>query len=251
MDTRAEQGTPTKVQPNEVAWDRYSCPNRSTECNNHLSRKGMCGRIAQIDTPDELAELMGITDGLESLDHVQTAYNVPPSSKLASLVAGAERGIKWVPLEWGMRPSWMKSKRAMINARCETVNQRPMFKRSFASRRCVIPATAYYEWLLGPRGKQPYCIRTSSREPLLLAGLYAGGQCVILTRAARDDLAFIHDRMPVAMPREWISPYLQDLTAAFASFTAADALDLVYYPVTRRVGSPRFNTPECLEPIDD
>ena len=240
----------TEADNHRVAQNRYSCSNRSTRRNGLTVLVGMCGRIAQIEKPDELAELMGISDGLESLEHFRNGYNMPPSSIVASLVSSREHNIQWVPLKWGMLPSWMKRGREVINARCETVDQKPMFKHHFASRRCVIPVTAYYEWLPGQGGKQPYCIRTASGEPLLLAGIHAGGECVILTRAARSDLAFIHDRMPVTLPRQLMPLYIHDLEAAFASFAAADALDLRYYPVTRSMGSPRLNTVECLEPLN-
>ena len=207
----------------------------------------MCGRLAQTRTPDELAELLGVMVGLNAISVIHAAYNVPPTSILASLVATGKYRVQWVPLQWGMVSSRAKNRRPVINARSETVHKKPMFRYSFRSRRCVIPVTAYYEWLSGATGKQPYCIRMASGEPLLLAGLYSGNQCVILTRAARDDIAYIHDRMPVAIPRMLIEQYLHEQNAAYAAFEAAESLHLQVYPVTPRVGNPRYNTPSCLE----
>ena len=210
----------------------------------------MCGRIAQIDTPDELADLLGLQAGLAELHGVRQSYNVAPSSRILAIGADATGHPLWTTFTWGMLPEWMRSRRAVINARCETADQKPMFRRPFRVRRCVIPATAYYEWLSEPSGKQPFCIRMSSGAPLLLAGLYTGRQCVIMTRQARHDLAFIHHRMPVAMPPDMVEPFLQDTEAAYASFGAAETLDIQAYPVNRGVGRPSFNEPACLQPLE-
>lgn len=208
----------------------------------------MCGRIAQTHTPDELSELLGVTSGLDQLDGIAPSYNVPPSAQLPGLIA-ENNVLEWSTFTWGLLPVWKKDGRAMINARSETVAQKPMFRRAFKHRRCVFPVTAYYEWLPQPgRPKQPYCIRPQAEEQLLLAGIYENGRCAILTRAAREDFAFIHDRMPVALPRDLVDLYLTAEQPSFV-FEAAEDLALHAYPVTRLVGNPRFNDPSCLEPL--
>ena len=210
----------------------------------------MCGRIAQTETPEELAELLGVDLSLKEVQHLTPSFNVPPSRTLPSLIAANERQVQWSSLEWGMLPSWASFRRPVINARCETVHEKAMFKHALQSRRCVIPAAAYFEWKVGSQGKQPYCIRRANGEPLLLAGLYTSGQCVIITRTAREDIAHIHDRMPVAIERSYIEPWLLEPKAASATFSVADQIDFDFYPVTKRIGSPRFDDPQCLEPLE-
>ena len=206
----------------------------------------MCGRIAQTETPEELADLLGVSRGLEEVSHLGPSFNVPPSKILPGLTLDLDGGAKWAAFEWGMLPSWGNFRRPVINARCETAHEKPMFRHAFRSRRCVIPVSAYYEWLTGSGGKQPYCIRPADGSPMLLAALYTGGQCVILTRAARPDIAHIHDRMPVAVSR--LEVWLHELKAAVAAFAEADRMELEFFPVTRRMGNPRINGPQCLDP---
>ena len=210
----------------------------------------MCGRIAQTETPEELAELLGVELGLDQVSHLSPSFNVPPSRTLPALTAAKQGSVQWSALEWGMLPSWANFRRPVINVRCETAHLKPMFKHSFRSRRCVIPAAAYYEWLAGPGGKQPYCIRRGNNLPLLLAGLYTGGQCVIMTREARTDIAHIHDRMPVMITQSMVEVWLHEFDAALAAFNEANTLEIEFYPVSRRVGSPQFNGSQCLEPME-
>ena len=209
----------------------------------------MCGRIAQAHSPEELAELFGVQLGVDILADVTPSYNVAPSSEIIALCLSACGDEMWTTLQWGMLPHWSRFKRPVINARMETVGSKPMFRNSFSKRRCVIPATAYYEWLPSPAGKQPYCIRLESDTPLLLAGLYLDNQCVILTRPAQEDIAFIHHRMPVILGSEMIREYLSTLEFAFDIIELPSDTGLRTYPVNRKVGSPRYNSPDCLNPI--
>ena len=208
----------------------------------------MCGRIAQAHTPDELSELLGVSRGLDRLEDISPSYNIPPSARLPGLVTGDE-GTEWSSFQWGILPAWKRDGRAMFNARSETVGEKPMFRRSFQHRRCVVPVTAYYEWLPTRGGKQPFCIRLKVDELLYLAGIHDHGACAILTRAALPAFAYIHDRMPVAMPRGLVDAYLEDRGAAIPVFDAAQSLPLQAYRVSKSVGNPRFNKPECLEPL--
>lgn len=209
----------------------------------------MCGRIAQTNSPEELAELFGIQMGVDKLSDVTPSYNVAPSSEIIALSLSAYGDEMWTTLQWGMLPPWSRMKRPMINARMETVGHKPMFRDSFSKRRCVIPATAYYEWLSSPAGKQPYCIRLENDIPLLLAGLYRDGQCVILTRPVQEDIAFIHDRMPVVLDSEMIRAYLSTLESAFNLIELHSNIRLRTYPVNRKMGNPRYNSPACLIPV--
>ena len=209
----------------------------------------MCGRIAQTQSPEELAELFGVQLGVDILADVTPSYNVAPSSEIITLCLSAYGEEMWTSLQWGMLPHWSKFKRPVINARMETVGSKPMFRNSFSKRRCVIPATAYYEWLSSPEGKQPYCFRLENDVPLVLAGLYLDNQCVILTRPAQEDIAYIHNRMPVILDPEMIREYLSTLEFAFNVIESHSDTRLRTYPVNRRVGNPRYNSPDCLNPL--
>jgi putative SOS response-associated peptidase YedK len=209
----------------------------------------MCGRIAQTDSPEELAELLSVQMGVDDLADVTPSYNVAPSSEIIALRLSAYGDEMWTTLQWGMLPVWSRLKRPVINARMETVGRKPMFRESFSRRRCVIPATAYYEWLSSPAGNQPYCFRLENDISLLLAGLYLDGQCVILTRPAQEDTAFIHNRMPVVLDAKMIREYLSTLESAFNLIELDTDIKLQTYPVDRKVGNPRYNSPACLNPV--
>ncbi len=212
----------------------------------------MCGRIAQAHTPDELAELLGVSTGLDRLYDISPSYNVPPSSLLPALIPDATGNPAWSSFTWGFLPAWKRDGRALINARSETVAAKPMFKGAFSHRRCVLPVTAYYEWRKQPgQPKQPYCIRSDNDHPLLLAGIHENETCAVLTRPARADLAYIHDRMPVLLPHDLLAAYLDapDPSAAATVFHTAEQIPLLAYPVTRSMGNPTYNNPSCLEPL--
>ncbi len=182
---------------------------------------------------------MGVEQGAEVLKGLRPSYNVAPSAVLPAVQTTSGQ-CTWARLKWGIDPPWKG--RAVINARSETVDTKRFFR---GMHRCVIPATAYYEWK--QRG-QPWCIRPVAQHPLLLAGIHSGGACVILTRSARDDIAEIHDRMPVVMPPEMLPAWLEDIRAAPFVYDAARTLPLRSYRVAASVGNVRFNTPECLAP---
>ena len=209
----------------------------------------MCGRIAQAHRPEDLVELLDARIGIEEFMDIRPSFNIPPSSRIIALCLSEYGNEIWTTLEWGMMPLWSRIKRPVINARMETVGRKSMFRDSFSKRRCVIPATAYYEWFSSPVGKQPYCIRLENDLPLLLAGIYLDNQCVILTRPAQEDIAFIHNRMPVVLDFEMFGAYLNTLESAFDLIELRSNIRLRTYPVTRKMGNPRYNSPACLDPI--
>lgn len=210
----------------------------------------MCGRIVQSDTSEDLVALTGIKRGADCLFDAEPSYNVAPGSRITGLRINGPRGAEWDTFMWGILPAWSKGKHPVINARLETVTQKPMFRNAFQSRRSVIPVTAYYEWQSVSGSKQPYCIRTRNRFPLLLAGLYTENECVIITRTARSDISFIHDRMPVILNLEMAVIYLHRADMAYEIIAEENPLELDIYPVTKKIGNPTFNDPQCLTPFD-
>ena len=169
-------------------------------------------------------------------------------------------------LRWGLIPSWVGDPALgtkLINARAETVAEKPSFRKPFRERRCLVPADGYYEWKREGRRKQPYHIRLNSERPFAFAGLWdrwkgEDGEtiesCAILTTTPNERLASIHDRMPVILHpvayESWLDPGLQD-TARLVPFLASYPADaMIAVPVSRRVNDPRVDDAQCLDAVD-
>lgn len=211
----------------------------------------MCGRIAQTRIIQDLTQLFGLHHGQECMSDFATSYNVAPGTDITVLLINRGGNKSWDTLKWGIMPEWVKTKRSVINARAETVHQKPMFKNALHQRRILIPVTAYYEWRPVANSKQPYCIRKRNGAPLLLAGLYTDNECAIITRPARQDIEFIHNRMPVIIDEQEAELYLDREDLAYEMLMHNnDYLSLDVYPVTKKIGNPIFDEPLCLEPID-
>lgn len=199
---------------------------------------------------ERVGKFLEIQQGAESIVWAEPSYNIAPGSRIYALQLNENKDKAWITFRWGMLPTWAKMKRPVINARAETVTQKPMFRDAFRKRRSVIPVTAYYEWRAVSDGKQPYCIRSKNGFPLLLAGLYTENECVILTRSAQRDISFIHDRMPVVVNPDMMDTYLNQPDVACETIGQEDLLDLEVYPVTKKIGNPALDHPVCLKPLD-
>jgi len=150
----------------------------------------------------------------------------------------------------------------LINARAETVAEKPSFRKPFRERRCLVPADGYYEWKREGSRKQPYHIRLNSERPFAFAGLWdwwsdEEGQsiesCAILTTKPNERLASIHDRMPVILPpaayEPWLDSGLQDATRLLTLLTSYPADAMIAVPVSRLVNDPRVDDARCLEAL--
>ena len=179
----------------------------------------MCGRFTLFEPDKVLAKEFGVSD----FPPRSPRYNIAPSQPIAAVRAvPAGSGRELALLRWGLIPSWSKDPaigNRLINARAETAKEKPSFRNAFRRHRCLIPASGFYEWLRWERGKQPYFVRMRDGHPFAFAGLWDRWEspdkgvietCTILTTAANDVLAPIHDRMPVILPpREydrWLDP---------------------------------------------
>lgn len=241
----------------------------------------MCGRYATTRTSTELDDAFAarLADGAELPD---PDWNVAPT-KQAPLVVGRRRddAEESAPPErellaatWGLVPSWAKDRsigNRMINARSETVAEKPAFKRAFARRRGIVPADGYYEWYAGqgPKGpKQPFYITgartdTDEREVLGLAGLYefwrpSGDDpwlvtFTILTTSAEGDDGLLHDRAPLLVGPEvrdvWLSPVPRPAAELLDLLEPATPGRLEAWPVSTQVNNVRHNGPELVEPL--
>lgn len=244
----------------------------------------MCGRYAAAKDPAALAEEFGVAAPPEEI--LGPDYNVAPTKRVYVVVdrdldKSPERAL--VVARWGLIPSWAKDPSIgsrLINARAETVAEKPAFRRAFAKRRCLVPADGYYEWYVpaspgakdtpvGKAGKpikQPFFIHRADGSSLAMAGLYEWWRdpsrdeadplawrltCTILTTDAADAVGRIHDRMPMTIAREDWAAWLDPATGAQASelLRPAGGPGLEAYPVSVAVNSVRNNSPELIIPL--
>jgi putative SOS response-associated peptidase YedK len=220
----------------------------------------MCGRFTLATPGQTIAEAFE----LQSAPELKPRYNIAPTQPVAAIrTAGAGREL--VMLHWGLIPLWSKDAAIgarMINARGETIAEKPSFRTPFRSRRCLILADGFYEWKRVGAGKQPYHICMDDRRPFAFAGLWdrwaaAGSEpvesCTIVTTAPNGVLAPIHDRMPVILPPAacalWLDPAVREKERLQELLQPFDATSMRAYPVSPRVNNPRNDDRDCIAPL--
>lgn len=221
----------------------------------------MCGRFSlHLTDLSRLAESLHVSrSGVEVWE---PRYNVAPS-QLAPVVTG-ERERRMVLMAWGLVPHFAKGapRTRPINARAETVAQRPMFREAFKSRRCIVPATGYFEWRVGEDGrKQPFWIHPEAKDGLLyMAGIWAppsessGEQetFAVLTTDAQGAVRDVHDRMPLSLSLEdsecWLTGGSAPAGLLETVLNHATVEGLELRPVSTLVNAPRNDAPECISP---
>jgi putative SOS response-associated peptidase YedK len=219
----------------------------------------VCGRFTLFESDRILAREFGVPPSVELLPR----YNIAPTQTVAAVRISPASGTReLVLLRWGFIPSWAKDPAVgnrLINARSETAHLLPAFRDAFRARRCLIPASGFYEWRKqGPR-KQPFYVRMRDGRPLAFAGLWErwedpGGTametCTILTTDANPILSPIHDRMPaIVAPRDhglWLDPSIRDPKALKPVLSPCDADAMEVYPVTTLVNDPSHEGAECI-----
>lgn len=221
----------------------------------------MCGRYNIITDADALIEFFDIAILDIDPEELRPNYNVAPSQNVP-VIRGTEAGRELSLLRWGLIPFWAKEPKIgykMINARAETVATKPAFRAAFKSRRCLIPATGFYEWKQEEKTKKPYNICLKDQGLFSFAGLWEHWEgedetiesCTVIVTQADKQVSAIHDRMPVILQREdydaWIDPEQHDLDKLTALLKPK--VKLTTYPVSTRVNSPRNNDAACVEPI--
>ena len=222
----------------------------------------MCGRFTLFEPDKVLAKVFGIS-GIPSLS---PRYNIAPSQPVAAVrAASAGTGRELALLRWGLIPSWSKDPaigNRLINARAETVTEKPSFRNTFKRHRCLIPASGFYEWQRLERGKQPYFVRMSDWRPFAFAGLWdrwegpeegAIETCTILTTAANTVLSPIHDRMPVILPPahydRWLDPALKEPDTLTSLLVPFPPDEMLAFPVSLRVNAPSTDDAGCIAPL--
>ena len=221
----------------------------------------MCGRYALFGPSSRLREQFGIQTEFEWPD----AYNVAPSQDAPVIRAAKGGGRELVLAQWGLQPPWIapagKAARP-LNAKLETAAGKPMFRAAFRHSRVLVPACGFYEWRPGPDAKQPYFIRPAGGESLFgFGGLLERREgpdgpvrsFAILTTAANDAVAPIHERMPVIIAPEdyaaWLDPDVTDADVLVEIARRSDAERIEAFPVDRAVGSARAQGPQLVAPI--
>jgi len=197
----------------------------------------MCGRFTQTKSRKEVIEQLGEIE-LPPLFHGR--YNIAPAQRVATLRTDGHM----TECRWGF--DHPKSTAPIINARLETLSERPMFKDLLSAHRCLIPADGFYEW----KGKQPYYFQTLEKKLFAFAGLWRNDRCVIITRAADANMQGIHHRMPVPIePANWMRWLTGPSTVPCSTFNILRFSPA--RPVSRRVNKVANDDPACLAPGDE
>lgn len=221
----------------------------------------MCGRYASARSVQDLAEAFGIGD--DDIEGVADPdWNVAPTKPVTVVVERSGRRALGT-MRWGLVPSWASDPgigARLINARLETVHEKPAFRDALTSRRCLLPADGWYEWAQQPDGtRQPHYLTAPDGRVLALAGLWerwydAEGRVMvtttIVTGPAPPDLQAIHDRAPIVIPRKDWSAWLDVRMPAAAVLVPTASGVVSAHPVGADVGDVRANGPQLTEPVD-
>jgi len=219
----------------------------------------MCGRFTVILLPELLDMIYGVHTGLNA---VEPRYNIAPTQPVMIVRQQLDGRRELAHVNWGLIPSWSRDPAmgaGLINARCETVAEKPSFRSAFRHRRCIIPASGFYEWRkTAGKGKEPWYFTSSDGNPLSFAGLWEHWQssdgseiesCAILTTSANALMKPVHDRMPVILPPEGFGPWLSYATRPGELrrfFAPCPPEALIAHPVSTLVNNPRNDFPELI-----
>jgi putative SOS response-associated peptidase YedK len=220
----------------------------------------MCGRFVRITPIPVIANKFKAKQIFADL---APSYNIAPGQEI--VIINDEGVRQLIQCTWGFIPSWAKEPsigNKMINARSETVAEKPAFRSAFKKKRCLVIADGFYEWKTEGKRKFPIYIRLKSKEPFGFAGLYNvwkapdGNQlctCTIITTEANETVKPIHDRMPVILPRDaedmWINPATEDKEALVGILKPYPSEEMEAYEVSTNVNFPQHNTSSNIKPL--
>jgi len=220
----------------------------------------MCGRFTLTVDPADLQNLFGLS---ESPPHdLVPRYNIAPSQPVAVIANADQRKLEL--FKWGLIPSWAKDSKIgyrLINARAETLAEKPSFRTALKRRRCLILADGFYEWKKDGKNKTPMYIQLNDGTPFAFAGLWETWKgpddtliksCTIITTDANALLKEIHDRMPVILPDKawplWLTPEELPAEKTLPLLKPFAASRMKAVAVSALVNNPRFDSPECVVP---
>lgn len=230
----------------------------------------MCGRFTLHEPADSLGEYFEALfqpSIIPFFPSYTPRYNIAPTQTVLTIRAQAhDSGVEAASMRWGLVPGWFKSLDGppLINARAETVAEKPSFRTAFRRRRCLIPANGFFEWqVISPKLKRPHYIRLRSGQPMALAGLWETWQplnappvesCTILTTQANSVMKPLHDRMPVILAPEefasWLDPGMANPDVLSAMLRQFPAEEMVAFEVSSLVGSVRNHGPDLILPVN-
>ncbi len=222
----------------------------------------MCGRFSLAVNPEQIRSAY---PWLTIPDQIQPRYNIAPTQPIAVVPNDGQNKLDF--FVWGLIPGWAKDPAIgsrLINARAETLQEKPAFRTAFRRRRCLVLADGFYEWqtIPGRRGKLPMYIQMTSGKPFAFAGLWEnwhspdGSQVLsatIITTNPNGLMETIHNRMPVILPeqayQEWLEPDEVDPNKLQALLQPYPESEMRAFPVSTRVNSPDNESPECIQPL--
>ncbi|GCE19046.1 SOS response-associated peptidase [Dictyobacter kobayashii] len=222
----------------------------------------MCGRFTLFHNMQDIARAFQVE--VPASMQITPRYNVAPTQEIVTILRDGTSAAHLALLRWGLIPSWAKEESIgsrMINARAETLAEKPSFKRLLHNRRCLIVADGFYEWMQEPGSKlkTPMYITLKGQEPFAFAGLWdswknpAGEQlqtCTIITTTPNDVVSPIHNRMPAILTpearEEWLDPNLKDDQALLHLLKAYPAQQMEARPVSRRVNDTRYDNADLI-----
>ncbi|HEX9204655.1 MAG TPA: SOS response-associated peptidase [Candidatus Deferrimicrobiaceae bacterium] len=223
----------------------------------------MCGRFTLFTPASRLAEVFLPGEVLAATPR----YNITPGQPILAIRASAHHNRREFAMpRWGLVPAWARDAaigNRLINARAETVSEKPAFRRAFRERRCLVPADGFYEWKREGPGKRPFYIRMKDGAPFAFAGIWerwegAPGKvvetCAILTTEPNEILSPIHDRMPLILSPEeyglWLDPSVPPSDRLARLLRPFPPGGMETYPVGRAVNNPHSEGPSCIRPAD-
>lgn len=222
----------------------------------------MCARYTLTARPD----LVGSLFDLVPPPDLPPRFNVAPTQDVLAVRLTPDGKRAFARLRWGLIPSWAHDPsigNKLLNARSETVAEKPSFRDAFRKRRCLIPADGFFEWKTEDGTKQPYFIHKPGRAPFAFAGLWESWEsedgtpvetCTIITTEANGLLKPLHDRMPVILGTDdfakWLDPKTIEVKKLDALFRPLPEDALRLYPVTPKANNARFDDPSCVEPFE-
>ncbi|CAD5984636.1 Putative SOS response-associated peptidase yoqW [Planktothrix tepida] len=222
----------------------------------------MCGRFSLVCSKTAIAQTFNVS----SVPDFIPQYNIAPAQTIATIRQDLEQQERQFQLmHWGLIPHWAKDEKIgykLINARVETVTEKPAFRQAIRSQRCLILADGFYEWQHQGKTKQPYYFQLENHQPFGFAGLWErwnnpNGEenvsCTILTQAANETVRLVHERMPIILSptvySQWLDPTLKD-SETILSLVQHNP-NLRVYPVSSKVNRATYNQPDCILPLDE
>lgn len=223
----------------------------------------MCGRFSLYTDMEQIKEQFDVQFVSNEEDYYPN-YNIAPSQSVVAIINDGTSN-RMGQLRWGLIPSWAKDEKIgykMINARSETVDEKPSYRNAFTQRRCIIPMNSFYEWTVNEKEKVPMLIKMKNNELFGVAGIWETWKrdneetvhsCTILTTEANSLVKTIHDRMPVILPPEkfgnWLDPNLRDKDRLKVMLNPYESNLMQAYPVSKEVNTPKNNYAELLNSL--